>query len=146
MRTEILEETWTFLDDYQNNMNIRKKQLEAKDDLDHKYEDDDEEAYDDLEDIPLAKSMTTDKNGQDTTNIFTNKRNETMKLEDFEIKKMVGKGTFGKVFLVQNKKNQKIFAMKVIRKDIIIDNEQFENIQLEKDILFNVSYPEASPA
>ena len=31
--------------------------------------------------------------------------------------------------------------MKCIRKDIIIDNEQFENIKLEKDILFNVDHP-----
>ena len=31
--------------------------------------------------------------------------------------------------------------MKCIRKDIIIDNEQFENIKLEKDILFNVVHP-----
>jgi serine/threonine protein kinase len=46
-----------------------------------------------------------------------------MLLSDFEIKRMVGRGTFGKVFLVQNKINKKYFAMKCIRKDIIIDNE-----------------------
>jgi len=28
--------------------------------------------------------------------------------------------------------------MKCIRKDIIIDNEQFDNIKLEKEILFSV--------
>ena len=53
--------------------------------------------------------------------------------------KMIGKGTFGKVFLVTHK--HKLFAMKCIRKDKIIDNEQFENIKLEKDILFNVEHP-----
>lgn len=37
--------------------------------------------------------------------------------------KMIGKGTFGKVFLVSNENTQKIYAMKCIRKDIIIDNE-----------------------
>jgi serum/glucocorticoid-regulated kinase 2 len=31
--------------------------------------------------------------------------------------------------------------MKCIRKDIIIDNEQFDNIKLEKDILFNIDHP-----
>jgi len=54
---------------------------------------------------------------------------------------MVGKGTFGKVFLVMHTGNKKIYAMKCIRKDIIIDNEQFENIKLEKDILFNIEHP-----
>jgi serine/threonine protein kinase len=39
------------------------------------------------------------------------------------ILKMVGKGTFGKVFMVCNQYTKKIYAMKCIRKDIIIDNE-----------------------
>ena len=54
---------------------------------------------------------------------------------------MVGKGTFGKVFLVENVKDHKYYAMKCIRKDIIIDNEQFDNIKLEKDILYNIDHP-----
>lgn len=65
----------------------------------------------------------------------------TVKLEDFIIMKMVGKGTFGKVFLVQNMHTKKIYAMKCIRKDIVIDNEQFENIKLEKDILYTIDHP-----
>ncbi len=31
--------------------------------------------------------------------------------------------------------------MKCIRKDIVIDNEQFENIKLEKDILYTIEHP-----
>lgn len=72
--------------------------------------------------------------------IFTKKK-DIAKLQDFLIRKMVGKGTFGKVFLVQNVHSAKLYAMKCIRKDIIIDNEQFENIKLEKDILFNIEHP-----
>jgi len=49
-------------------------------------------------------------------------------LQDFEIRKMIGKGTFGKVFLVEHCVTRKLFAMKVIRKDIILENEQMENI------------------
>jgi p70 ribosomal S6 kinase len=46
-------------------------------------------------------------------------------LSDFKIMKVIGKGGFGKVFLVQkiskgaNKGN--VYAMKSIRKDIILD-------------------------
>jgi serine/threonine protein kinase len=54
--------------------------------------------------------------------LFTRKKDQ-VKLQDFLIKKMIGKGTFGKVFLVQNINTNKIYAMKCIRKDIIIDNE-----------------------
>lgn len=63
------------------------------------------------------------------------------KLQDFEFRKLIGKGTFGKVFLVQNKNNKELYAMKCIRKDVILENEQLENIQLEKDILYQISHP-----
>lgn len=63
------------------------------------------------------------------------------KLEDFKIEKMIGKGTFGKVYLVRNVDTGNEYAMKCIRKDIIIENEQMENIQLEKDILYTIDHP-----
>lgn len=42
-------------------------------------------------------------------------------LGDFEIKKVIGRGSFGKVFLVQKKDTGEVFAMKTLRKDVIID-------------------------
>lgn len=56
------------------------------------------------------------------------RNNQGAKLEDFKIKKMIGKGTFGKVFLVEQEGTGNLYAMKCIRKDIIIENEQMENI------------------
>ena len=49
---------------------------------------------------------------------------------------MIGKGTFGKVYSVENKDTGKMYAMKCIRKDVVLENEQIENLNLEKDILF----------
>jgi serine/threonine protein kinase len=34
---------------------------------------------------------------------------------------MLGKGAFGKVFLVQHRKTQKYYAMKAIRKDVVLE-------------------------
>ena len=39
----------------------------------------------------------------------------------FEIKKLLGRGAFGKVMLVQHRLTNKLYAMKSIRKDIIIE-------------------------
>jgi serine/threonine protein kinase len=36
---------------------------------------------------------------------------------------MIGKGTFGKVYLVEHQATGLFYAMKCIRKDIIVDNE-----------------------
>lgn len=54
-------------------------------------------------------------------------------LSDFNVLKVVGKGSFGKVFLVQFKdQKDRVFAMKSLRKDIIIDYDQVESTRLEK--------------
>lgn len=58
-----------------------------------------------------------------------------MTFEDFQPIKMLGKGTFGKVFLVRNKKKGGLFAMKSIRKDTVINNEAIDNLKVEKLIL-----------
>ena len=43
------------------------------------------------------------------------------KLEDFKIKKLIDKGSFGKVYHVVNTKDGKEYAMKRINKDILIE-------------------------
>ena len=53
----------------------------------------------------------------------------------------MGKGAFGKVYLVMNRNTKKTYAMKCIRKDIVIDMDFFESLKLEKDILYNVEHP-----
>ena len=57
-------------------------------------------------------------------------------LEDFKIRKVIDKGSFGKVFLVVNQVNGKLYAMKRINKDILIDKKQIQNTKNEKEILF----------
>lgn len=59
---------------------------------------------------------------------------------DFQIERELGKGAFGKVFLVTKKdKKNKFYAMKVIKKTAIYENNLKENIVLEKKILENKS-------
>ena len=45
---------------------------------------------------------------------------EPASLTDFIIKKVIDKGSFGKVFLVQNSKTDKVYAMKRLNKDIVL--------------------------
>ena len=61
---------------------------------------------------------------------------EVVTLEDFEISKVIDKGSFGKVFLVSNRKMGKMYAMKRINKDLLLQKKQVQNIKNEKDILF----------
>lgn len=49
--------------------------------------------------------------------------NEPAVFEDFKIIRLIGRGTFGKVYLVSNTTNNKLFAMKSIRKDVVIEHD-----------------------
>ena len=53
-------------------------------------------------------------------------------LEDFTILKVIDKGSFGKVFLVKMKDSGKLYAMKWIWKDVLIEKKQIQNTWNEK--------------
>ena len=61
---------------------------------------------------------------------------------DFQIERELGKGEFGRVYFVTKKdKKSKFYAMKVIGKTAIIENNLKENIVLEKNILQRNHHP-----
>jgi len=66
---------------------------------------------------------------------------EKILLDDFKIKRVIDKGSFGKVYLVVNQKTRTMYAMKRINKDILIEKKQITNIKNEKDILFQANHP-----
>jgi serum/glucocorticoid-regulated kinase 2 len=75
------------------------------------------------------------------TNLYNRKQNRQASLGDFTIKSVIGRGSFGKVFLVQKKDTMKVYAMKSLRKDVIIDYDQIESTLLEKKILLEANHP-----
>lgn len=73
--------------------------------------------------------------------IYGGDKNEVIGLDDFNVKKVLGKGSFGKVLLVEKKDTGNLYAMKSIRKDILIQNDQIESTKLEKEILLKAKHP-----
>ena len=67
--------------------------------------------------------------------------NKDICIEDFELLKVLGKGAFGKVMLAQKKDNKKIYAIKVLKKQEIIEQDQLEHTKAEKLILTHVNHP-----
>lgn len=65
----------------------------------------------------------------------------SVRIEDFEILKVVGQGAFGKVFQVRKKGTSEIYAMKVMRKDKIVEKNHVEYMKAERDILTKVDHP-----
>ena len=62
-------------------------------------------------------------------------------LESFKIISVLGKGTFGKVYLTELIDDGSLYAIKAIRKDVLIETEQVESTKLERDILLECDHP-----
>eukprot|EP00004_Rigifila_ramosa_P015834 TRINITY_DN3708_c0_g1_i4.p1 TRINITY_DN3708_c0_g1~~TRINITY_DN3708_c0_g1_i4.p1 ORF type:complete len:502 (+),score=98.21 TRINITY_DN3708_c0_g1_i4:176-1507(+) len=60
-------------------------------------------------------------------------------VDDFLLVSCIGKGGFGKVFLVRDKETQREYAMKVYRKDIAIHKNQAGYARSERNILKELS-------
>lgn len=68
----------------------------------------------------------------------------SLKVDDFDLLKIVGKGAFGKVMLVRKKAGfnaNKVYAMKVLKKSDVIQKGQVEHTNAEQAILCAVRHP-----
>ena len=56
-------------------------------------------------------------------NLRSYDRKHKYSLDDFRIMKLIGKGGFAKVFMVEQIKTKKMYALKAIKKSLLIDNQ-----------------------
>jgi len=63
------------------------------------------------------------------------------RLDSFKMIKVIGKGSFGKVYLVKEIKTGDMYALKVLRKDNIIKRNQVEHTKTERNVLGYVKHP-----
>ncbi len=73
--------------------------------------------------------------------LMMSRKQTDVKLEDFKLVVVLGRGTFGKVYLAELPQNKQLYAIKSIRKDVLLEYDQVNNTKLEKDILFSCDHP-----
>jgi serum/glucocorticoid-regulated kinase 2 len=80
--------------------------------------------------------------GKRSQTIFAAQENSReVTLNDFAMLKVLGRGSFGKVMLVQKKDTKQLYAMKSLRKDALLEREQIEHTKTEKMIMQHVNHP-----
>ncbi|KAJ5080786.1 non-specific serine/threonine protein kinase [Anaeramoeba ignava] len=73
--------------------------------------------------------------------IIKSELHDKVSMKDFKKIRVVGRGTFGKVYLVQKLSNQEYYAMKSLQKGKIAECEQIEQTMAERNVLMRTKHP-----
>ncbi|CAJ0584736.1 unnamed protein product, partial [Mesorhabditis spiculigera] len=68
-------------------------------------------------------------------------RRDKITMDDFEFLKVLGKGTFGKVILCREKRTSRLYAIKILKKEVIIAREEVAHTLTENRVLQRCKHP-----
>jgi len=67
------------------------------------------------------------------------KRRRKVGLDDFQFLAVLGKGNFGKVMLAESRHTSNLCAIKVLKKDFIVENDEAESVKSEKRVFLTAN-------
>uniref|UniRef100_A0ABI8ANE0 non-specific serine/threonine protein kinase n=4 Tax=Carnivora TaxID=33554 RepID=A0ABI8ANE0_FELCA len=83
----------------------------------------------------------SDPSAAEEMEVAVSKARAKVTMNDFDYLKLLGKGTFGKVILVREKASGRYYAMKILRKEVIIAKDEVAHTVTESRVLQNTRHP-----
>ncbi|KAG8543273.1 hypothetical protein GDO81_025067 [Engystomops pustulosus] len=93
------------------------------------------------EPMDIKCGSPSDTPSTDEMDMAISKGRPKVTMNDFDYLKLLGKGTFGKVILVREKASGLYYAMKILRKDVIIAKDEVAHTVTESRVLQNTRHP-----
>jgi serine/threonine protein kinase len=95
----------------------------------------------DEEQDPIDDELTITANSEKLIDLGPSEKPHA-KPSDFEFLKVIGKGSFGKVYSARHKAEDTIYAVKVLNKKMIIKRNEKNHIMSERNVLLkNLNHP-----
>uniref|UniRef100_A0A8C5AIL0 non-specific serine/threonine protein kinase n=1 Tax=Gadus morhua TaxID=8049 RepID=A0A8C5AIL0_GADMO len=91
--------------------------------------------------IQCSPTSHMDNMAEEEMDISTTHHKRKVTMSDFDYLKLLGKGTFGKVILVREKASGKYYAMKILKKEVIIAKDEVAHTLTESRVLKNTRHP-----
>ncbi|KAK0137114.1 Protein kinase C zeta type [Merluccius polli] len=70
---------------------------------------------------------------------LTHQGEQALGLAHFDLVRVIGRGSYAKVLLVRLKKSEQVYAMKVVKKELVHDDEDIDWVQTEKHVFEQAS-------
>ncbi|KAK1339538.1 hypothetical protein QTO34_020221 [Cnephaeus nilssonii] len=83
----------------------------------------------------------SDNSGAEEMEVSLAKPKHRVTMNEFEYLKLLGKGTFGKVILVKEKATGRYYAMKILKKEVIVAKDEVAHTLTENRVLQNSRHP-----
>ncbi|KAK6461456.1 elongation factor 2 [Scheffersomyces coipomensis] len=89
--------------------------------------------------LQQQQQYSGDVQAQEQSKSKPRRRRRRVGLDDFQFLAVIGKGNFGKVMLAQSRQTQSLCAIKVLKKEQIIQDEAANDVKSEKRVFLTVN-------